>query len=67
MFHALADPTQPVRVDGNEITQARWFTRDEIRAIVAGDVVDAGEGRRATLPMRVSIAFYLISRWLGAT
>jgi NAD+ diphosphatase len=64
-FHAIADPAQPVREDQDEITQARWFTRDEIRAIVAGKAVDVGEGRRATLPMRVSIAFYLISRWLG--
>jgi NAD+ diphosphatase len=64
-FHAVADPAQPVQVDENEITEARWFTRDEIRAIVAGEKIDAGEGRRASLPMQVSIAFYLISRWLG--
>jgi NAD+ diphosphatase len=66
-FHALADPTQPVRVDQTEITQARWFSRAEMRAIVGGAAIDVGEGRRASLPMRVSIAFYLISRWLGSS
>ena len=66
-FHAVADPTQPVRVDPTEITEARWFTRAEMRAIVGGAAIDVGEGRRASLPMRVSIAFYLISRWLGSS
>ena len=43
------------------------FSRAEMRAIVGGAAIDVGEGRRASLPMRVSIAFYLISRWLGSS
>ncbi|CAA9372786.1 MAG: NADH pyrophosphatase, decaps 5'-NAD modified RNA [uncultured Nocardioidaceae bacterium] len=49
--------TTPIRVDGTEITQARWFSREELRAaVVSGEVV---------LPTAISIAGALISRWYG--
>jgi len=68
-FSALAAPgSSAVRPDGEEIVFARWFTRREIAEIIAGNVVDPGatpEPERASLPMRASIAYYLISRWLG--
>jgi NAD+ diphosphatase len=66
-FSALADPQAPVRVDGEEITMARWFTRREIAAVLAGEVVEPvpGSGERTTLPMGASIAHYLLTRWLG--
>ncbi|WP_163511016.1 NAD(+) diphosphatase [Fodinicola acaciae] len=54
-FTALADPSQPiVRVD-EELDDAQWFTRDQVRA-----------QREAVtrLPMRTSIAYHLISNWL---
>lgn len=63
-FYAYADPRQPVRADPTEIAQARWFSRREIAAVLAGDYVDAGDGARVSLPMQVSIAFFLISSWL---
>ncbi|MEV0605780.1 NAD(+) diphosphatase [Polymorphospora rubra] len=63
-FLATADPGQPLRVDPTEIAVARWFTRREIAAVLAGERVDAGDGRSVTLPMESSIAFFLISRWL---
>jgi NAD+ diphosphatase len=46
-----------VRVDGVEITEARFFTREEL----AGAVRDG----RVLLPMRSSIALALIEEWFG--
>ena len=50
--------TTAVRVDGVEVTQARWFTRAELAAaVLAGEVL---------LPMRTSVAHALITDWFGA-
>lgn len=43
--------------DGVELTDVRWFTREELRA-----GVEAGE---VTLPVRLSIARSLIEEWYG--
>lgn len=49
--------TTAIEVDAQEVTEARWFSRAELRAAVqAGDV---------TLPMRTSIALALIEQWFG--
>jgi NAD+ diphosphatase len=66
-FSARADPDQPIRLDPNEIAHARWFTRREIAAVLAGEPIDAGDERRLTLPPPSSIALYLISRWLDGS
>lgn len=51
--------TTDLRLDQEEITDARWFTRDELLAAVgAGEVL---------LPMRTSVARALIEDWLGRT
>ncbi|HSA52576.1 MAG TPA: NAD(+) diphosphatase, partial [Yinghuangia sp.] len=55
-FHATAADDR-IRVDGNEIAEARWFTRDELRA-----AVDGGE---VLLPGRISISRHLIELWFG--
>lgn len=49
--------TASIAVDGEEIVEARWFSRDELRAAVADGSVD--------LPGRASIAYRLISGWLS--
>jgi len=55
-FFAHATSTD-IRVDGVEITEARWFTRDEIaRQVPAGELI---------LPTTVSIAGALLTRWYG--
>jgi NAD+ diphosphatase len=55
-FEAHAASTD-IEVDGDEITDARWFTRDELRRLVlAGEV---------GLPTTISIAGALITRWYG--
>jgi NAD+ diphosphatase len=49
--------TVDIHVDGEEITEARWFTREELAAEVeAGDLV---------VPTTVSIAGALLSHWYG--
>lgn len=46
-----------IRVDGVEVTEARWFTRSELASAVdTGDVL---------LPMRTSVARALIEQWFG--
>ena len=64
-FTAEADPAQPIRVDPEEIEEARWFSRADVAAMIAGDYVEPGTGVPVSLPMRASIAFYLVERWMG--
>ncbi|MFI7540901.1 NAD(+) diphosphatase [Actinoplanes sp. NPDC049599] len=64
-YTAVADRDQPISVDPEEIDEARWFTRDDITRMIAGDYVEPTSGVRMNLPMRSSIAFYLVERWLG--
>jgi NAD+ diphosphatase len=56
-FTAKADGDVPLRPDPEEILDAAWYTRDELRASVeAGDIVAPGP---------LSIAAQLIMRWYG--
>ena len=57
-FRARARTTE-VRVDGRELTEARWFTRDELLAVTT-------EGQ-VGLPMRSSIARMMIETWFGGS
>jgi NAD+ diphosphatase len=57
-FRARAAGTQPIRVDEEEIAEARWFGRDDLRAAMAsGDI---------RLPPPVSIAHRIIESWYGS-
>lgn len=56
-YHAHTTDTE-LRPDTTEIAEARWFSRDELRAAIA-----AGE---VTLPLGLSISRKLIERWLEA-
>ncbi|GAB1642957.1 NAD(+) diphosphatase [Krasilnikovia sp. MM14-A1259] len=64
-FTAVADRDQPFVLDPAEIDEARWFTRAEVTQMIAGTYVDQASGASMGLPMRSSIAFFLIERWLG--
>ncbi len=55
-FYAAAESTEIV-VDGEEISDARWFSRDGLLA--------AAESGEIVLPGRISIARRLIERWYG--
>ena len=53
-----AQRDQPIRVDDDEIAEARWYSRDDLRAAIeAGDIL---------LPPPVSIAHRIIAAWYGA-
>lgn len=58
-YLGYADPAQEVRPDRSEIAEARWFTRAEVAAILAG------EPAPVRLPGPASIARYLIRTWLA--
>ncbi len=50
--------TAAIRVDGDEVSATRWFSRDDLRqAAEAGDVL---------LPSGFSISRWLVTRWYGA-
>ncbi|MEJ7690753.1 MAG: NAD(+) diphosphatase [Nocardioidaceae bacterium] len=55
-FEAHAS-SHDIEVDGNEITDARWFTRGELR--------EAVEAAEVGLPTTISIAGALLTRWYG--
>ena len=53
-FHGVAE-TFDITVDGDELEEARWFTRDEITKLTAsGDLM---------LPPPVSISRWLVEQW----
>jgi NAD+ diphosphatase len=56
-FRARATGSLEIRVDSEEIAEARWFSRGELRASIA-----SGEIR---LPPPVSIAHRIIESWYG--
>lgn len=56
-FFARAASTD-ITVDGTEITEARWFTREEVRTEV--------EAGRLVIPSTISISGALLTVWYGA-
>jgi NAD+ diphosphatase len=57
-FRAVADGTQEIRVDADEIAEASWYSRE--------DLTDAIAGGSLRLPPPVSIAHRIIESWYGA-
>jgi NAD+ diphosphatase len=57
-FRARATGSLQIVVDSDEIAEARWFSRDELR-----DSIDSGEIK---LPPPVSIAHRIIESWYGS-
>ena len=58
-FRARATGSLEITVDSEEIAEARWFSRDELReAIASGEI---------KLPSRVSIAHRIIESWYGTS
>ena len=55
-YHARALDTR-IDVDGEEIAEARWFSREELSAACADGIV--------RLPPSVSISRRLVQRWYG--
>ncbi len=57
-FGALAVGGQEIRVDADEIAEAGWYSREDVRASVASGTL--------LLPPPVSIAHRIIESWYGA-
>lgn len=56
-FEATTSDVSTARPDGEEITEIRWFSRDEMkRAVQAGEI---------SLPPRISVARRMIEFWYG--
>jgi NAD+ diphosphatase len=58
-FTAVADNDDAIAIDGDELEDARWFTREEMRAGVAEGTL--------SLPSNLSISYRLVSEWLEGT
>ena len=56
-FRARAAGDQTIRVDANEISEAHWYSRDDLRRAL--------EARELALPPAVSIARRIIEAWYG--
>ena len=56
-FSAVVDDPSTARADGTEITEVRWFTRDELKSSVADGSL--------LLPPTISVARKMISMWFG--
>ena len=46
------------KIDGNEIADARWLTKDEVRKRLAKEIEN-----EMTLPVSIAIAHHLIKDW----
>ena len=55
--------TEEITVDPEEIAEARWFTRDEIREMVARAAAGPDDPSQVSLPSPVAIAHHICRRW----
>jgi NAD+ diphosphatase len=60
-FAAVTDRDAPLHPAEGEIEEARWFTRDEVRA-----AMDDPESSDLRLPMGSSIAWRMLESWVAA-
>ena len=58
-FSAVTDAPQEARPDGEEITEVKWFSREDLKT--------AAENGSLLLPPIVSVARRMIESWLGET
>ncbi|MDQ2838487.1 MAG: NAD(+) diphosphatase [Actinomycetota bacterium] len=67
-YTALLDGDPTLHIDGDEIIEAAWFTREEVRRTAdwGADLDPAEVGLRA-LPSTMSIARQLINGWLASS
>ncbi|WP_067970807.1 NAD(+) diphosphatase [Mycolicibacter icosiumassiliensis] len=66
-FHAVADPGEGFVFNDGEITEAAWFTREEVRAALAAGAWDGGNAdAKLLLPGSISIARTIIESWVEA-
>ncbi len=56
-IHVPAESTD-INIDPNEIEEARWFSKDELRQIMAG------EHPEVYAPMKMAVAYHVMNTWL---
>jgi NAD+ diphosphatase len=55
--------TEEITVDAEEIAEARWFSRDEVRAMVARAAAGPDDPAQVSLPSPIAIAHHICRRW----
>jgi NAD+ diphosphatase len=55
--------TEEFTVDAEEFAEARWFSRDEIREMVARTVAGLDDPAQMSLPSPIAIAHHICRRW----
>jgi NAD+ diphosphatase len=55
--------TEEITIDPEELAEARWFAREEIRAMVARAASGPDDPTQVSLPGPVAIAHHLCRRW----
>ena len=55
--------TEEITVDAEELAEARWFSRDEIRAMVARAATGPDDPAQVSLPSPIAIAHHICRRW----
>jgi NAD+ diphosphatase len=58
--------SEEIAVDPEELAEARWFHRDEIRAMVARSISGPDDPTQLSLPGPVAIAHHICRRWSSA-
>ena len=55
--------SEEITIDPEELAEARWFERDEIRAMVARAANGEDDPAQVSLPQPLAIAHHLCRRW----
>src|SRR2546427_476003 len=55
--------TEEITVDAEELAEARWFSRDEIREMVARAAAGPDDPSQVSLPSPIAIAHHICRRW----
>jgi NAD+ diphosphatase len=55
--------TEEITVDAEELAEARWFTRDEIREMVARAAAGPDDPSTVSVPAPIAIAHHICRRW----
>lgn len=55
--------TEEITVDADELAEARWFSRDEVREMVARAAAGPDDPAQVSLPTPIAIAHHLCRRW----
>ncbi len=55
--------TEEITVDAEELAEARWFSREEIREMVARAAAGSDDPAQVSLPAPIAIAHHICQRW----